>query len=194
MLRLSMILCAVVFVTLLIAGEDKGQLRPHLAQAIAKGEKVEEIALFPEAAAFEPSDIIVKTDVDALPPVVQPKPRQRVTKEPLRSEEPQEKPIFTLASLPGTNSLGGDQVHLPEVADFAQDEALPSEESNLRYVAGNSVNVRMGPTTQSAVVTRLGRGEAVTVLSDADAGWVEIAIEGDGGTGYIAANLLSYQP
>ena len=40
MLRLTVLLCAALFVTLLIGGDDKGQMRPGLARAIAAGEEI----------------------------------------------------------------------------------------------------------------------------------------------------------
>ena len=40
MLRLMVLLCAAIFVTLLIAGQDKGQMRPGLARAVAEGEEI----------------------------------------------------------------------------------------------------------------------------------------------------------
>jgi uncharacterized protein YgiM (DUF1202 family) len=77
-------------------------------------------------------------------------------------------------------------------------EALPPAEGAgadaqppILYVSASSVNVRQGPSTAEAVIGRLARGEAVTVVEDAGDGWSHIRIEGDGIDGFIATRLLS---
>jgi uncharacterized protein YgiM (DUF1202 family) len=59
------------------------------------------------------------------------------------------------------------------------------------YVSGRSVNVRGGPSTREAVVGRLTRGEAVTVVWVEDNGWARIRVEGDGIDGYMAMDFLT---
>ena len=61
------------------------------------------------------------------------------------------------------------------------------------YVAGRSVNVRGGPSTNNPVVGRLGRGEAVLVVWVEGNGWARVRVEGDGIDGYISAGLLTDQ-
>ena len=63
----------------------------------------------------------------------------------------------------------------------------------VRYVKAGSVNMRDGPSTRSAVIGRLTRNEAVSLVGDAGDGWVLIRIEGDGAEGYVAARLLTDQ-
>lgn len=194
MLRWSLVLAAAVYVTLLIAGEDRGQMRPHLAQSIANGEEITQITLLPEVPSFEPTPVLVKTDANSLPPVIAAKTPRRPPQEAFRPVAAHEKPIFTLESLPGMGGLAGDQVHLPEPAVLSQSDSMPDDDASIRYVSGKSVNVRMGPSKDTGILARLSRGEAVTVLSQADPDWVEIAIEGDGLSGFIAASLLSNRP
>lgn len=62
---------------------------------------------------------------------------------------------------------------------------------DVRYVTVRSLNVRSGPSTSFGVVGKLAFGEATLVLSDAESGWVEIRIEGDGVVGYTASRFLS---
>jgi uncharacterized protein YgiM (DUF1202 family) len=64
-------------------------------------------------------------------------------------------------------------------------------DSSVMFVSSNSVNVRGGPSTDYAVVGRLTRAEAVTVVAAAEEGWVQIRIEGDGVEGFVAARLLT---
>ncbi len=64
------------------------------------------------------------------------------------------------------------------------------------FISGNSVNVREGPGKDFAVIEKLVRGEAVSVISASDGvdGWTLITIEGDGLEGYVSTALLSDQP
>ena len=63
----------------------------------------------------------------------------------------------------------------------------------VRYVRAGSINMRDGPSTRNAVIGRLTRNEAVSLVGDAGDGWVLIRIEGDGAEGYVAARLLTDQ-
>ncbi|NPD17761.1 SH3 domain-containing protein [Xinfangfangia sp. D13-10-4-6] len=67
----------------------------------------------------------------------------------------------------------------------------PYQAGDIRTVSASSVNVRLGPSTETSVVGRLTEGEAVRVLGAVDSDWVEIAIEGDGVSGYIASRFLA---
>ena len=61
----------------------------------------------------------------------------------------------------------------------------------VKYVQGRSVNVRAGPSTQNAVIGRLTRGEAVTVVSIEDNGWARVRLEGDGIDGFMSLSFLA---
>ncbi len=61
---------------------------------------------------------------------------------------------------------------------------------NLRYVSGNSVNMRSGPSTSNAVIRALGRG-AATELIGQENGWAHIRDLSSGDTGYMSAKFLS---
>ncbi len=63
----------------------------------------------------------------------------------------------------------------------------------VRYVRAGSINMRDGPSTRNAVIGRLTRNEAVSLVGDAGDGWVLVRIEGDGAEGYVAARLLTDQ-
>ncbi len=63
--------------------------------------------------------------------------------------------------------------------------------TEVQYVTGSSVNVRSGPSTRDAVVARLTRGEAVTVVWMEDNGWARVRIEGDGIDGFMSKDFLT---
>ncbi len=84
----------------------------------------------------------------------------------------------------------------PSVQTAVQTETgdLPAAVSGtIMYVLPKSVNVRAGPGTDTAVLDRLTKGEAVLVVSQGEGpdGWSLIRIEGDGVEGYVAARLLA---
>ncbi|MGH1330511.1 MAG: SH3 domain-containing protein [Paracoccaceae bacterium] len=61
----------------------------------------------------------------------------------------------------------------------------------LRQVIARRVNVRSGPSTDYEVLDQVVRGEITMVISDPNADWVKIRIEGDGVEGYLAARFLT---
>jgi uncharacterized protein YgiM (DUF1202 family) len=61
-------------------------------------------------------------------------------------------------------------------------------------VTANRLNVRAGPSTGQAVLTRITRGEEVLVLTDPARDWVQIRIEGDGIEGWVSRKLLRPGP
>jgi hypothetical protein len=73
-------------------------------------------------------------------------------------------------------------------------EPLPEPAPDIRLVAADRINVREGPSTDFAVVGRLTRDEAVTVVAEAADGWLRVRIEGDGIEGFVAARLLRAGP
>lgn len=86
-----------------------------------------------------------------------------------------------------------------EVAAFAPEApliattAVQVQDLGLRIIGSKSANVRSGPGKDYNVVSKLSRGESVTLVSQTDEadGWSLIRIEGDGVEGYIANRLLT---
>lgn len=212
MLRYVLPLCAAMFVALLIAGEDKGQMRPGLARAVATGEEIVmvERRFSPTVvASAEPDRKILTTD--DLPPPIEIAAAPAIASVPkAEPTAPEAKPVFTLSSLPGPSgdaasieaaSGAGGTASASLYADPTDGGALSPEPSgygdayggtsDIRTVSASSVNVRLGPSTETSVVGRLSAGEAVRVLGAVDSEWVEIAIEGDGLSGYVAARFLA---
>ena len=57
-------------------------------------------------------------------------------------------------------------------------------------VAGNRVNFRAGPSTNTAVLTALTYGAEVEFLADAPDDWAHLRVVGTGMEGYMAARFL----
>lgn len=174
MLKLIALLCAAMFGVLLIAGEDRGQMRPGLANApivpentAAALQEAPPVVLAaataaPEAADVAPVSAPVTVDAGATP----------------ATEQTIEDTVFSLANY-------ADEAPVVEVP------AEPQTAGDLAYVAAASVNVREGPGTGNPVITRLTRGEAVLIVSTDDTGWARIRIEGDGLEGFMSLEYLS---
>ncbi|MFZ1470147.1 MAG: SH3 domain-containing protein [Paracoccaceae bacterium] len=170
-----------MYVTLLIAGKDEGQLRPGLAKAVADGtlevvqRRTAAVAVAaPPAVAVAPAPAEEEAMVStaAYIPAAAEAPAQRI--------EPQ--PIFTLSGLP---TVTRDPVEETVAA------APAATYGEVWYVTARSVNVRQDATTSSLVVEKLSRGEAVMVSFEEGSEWAKVTIEGDGLQGYIALRLLS---
>lgn len=63
--------------------------------------------------------------------------------------------------------------------------------TDIRSVQGTRVNMRAGPGTQFEVLTRLGLGDQVVVLSDPGNGWLRLRQLSSDQIGWISASLLS---
>jgi hypothetical protein len=189
MFRLSVLLCATIFVTLLVAGRDNGQMRPGLAAAIAAGEEIvvierHEAEVTTVAPASEPVQIVAAAVGPVAAPEAAPVVQASYTPEAPAVQEDAPAPVFTLSALPTT--VMEPAAAEPETAR----DAVPADGS-VWYVTSSRVNVRQEPTTESAVVDRLTRGEAVTVNFTEGSEWAQVRIEGDGLEGYVALRLLS---
>ncbi len=179
MFKLTALLCAAMFAVFLIAGEDRGQLRPGLANASLVAD-VAPVAAEPApvlVAAPAPAPVAPSADVAS---VDTPVTVTQVTTPETASEIADT--VFSLANY-------GDQPAADQTASASSDNV-----GNLAYVDAESVNVREGPGTENAVLTRLGRGEAVTIVATDASGWARIRIEGDGIEGYMSMDYLSSTP
>ncbi len=164
MWKLLTVLGLGMFLIMLIGGQDRGQVREGLLS-------VPEAAPAVSAAAFDPDKIAPDTAPQAAP-------AELATFVPVATPAPVAEPapvVTVAAAAPVTPD--------PVVETTS---VLP-----VRYVRAGSVNMRDGPSTGNAVIGRLTRNEAVSVVGDAGDGWVLIRIEGDGVEGYVAARLLT---
>jgi len=78
-----------------------------------------------------------------------------------------------------------------EVVAETTPEPAPEPERIIWYVTGSRVNVREGPSTDYTVLGKVLYGDAAEIISDPDAEWVKIRIEGDGVEGYIAKRFMT---
>jgi uncharacterized protein YgiM (DUF1202 family) len=167
MWKLLTLLAAGMFLTMLIGGRDHGQLRHGLMNApVAASPEVASAAFDPDKVTAEPAPVALATYVPVAPPAPALPVPEPVAAAPLPEPEPVAEPVAAPA---------------PE-----EPQPLP-----VRYVKAGSINLRAGPSTSDAVIGRLTRNEAVSVVGDAGDGWVLVRIEGDGAEGYVAARLLT---
>lgn len=165
MIRLTILLCALLFLSLKFVGEDRGQMRLGLIE----GEK--EAALQSAKAKT-----VVAAPSTANAPAQEPTPPANANTG-----------VVTIAFSPNQPLVApkpAAPVNAPPTA------AKTRAEGEVKYVSGRSVNVRGGPSTQDAVVGRLTRGEAVTVVWVEDNGWARIRVEGDGIDGFMSTDFL----
>lgn len=152
MIRLTLALLATMFVTFMIAGADRGQMRHGLGADTVTPQTITAPAPQDDslAAVFVPSQPVI--------------------------------------AAPQTAGVAAEPA--PDVIPLAAPEKL------VRFIAVNTANVREGPSKDFAVLEKLSRGEAVTILSASEdpEGWTLITIEGDGLEGYVSNALLADQP
>lgn len=184
MLRLTILLCSGLFLVMLLGGRDFGQLRPGLARADAEAKASPVTAEVPkvETAALDVTEVAVMPKA-APQPVVAEIVAPKVVIADAEPEPVAAKPensVFTLSNYADP---------APEVATAVAAE--DTAEGEIWYVAGNSLNVRSGPSTNDAVVGKLTRGEAALVVWREGDEWARIRIEGDGVEGYVAMRFLT---
>ncbi|MGP3699262.1 SH3 domain-containing protein [Rhodobacter sp. NSM] len=175
MLRLTLLLCCTLFLVLLIGGRDYGQMRPGLAGA----------------ARLQPDPQPVVTPVrtaslDEAAPALTVAAEARAVPEP--------KPETAPVTLPERSFRGDRLTVLPPPqprTKAAAPDAEARDQSGIRYVTAEAVNVRSGPSTAFPVIGRLTRGEAVLVDGAESGRWTAIRIEGDGLEGFMAARYLA---
>lgn len=191
MLRLTLLLCAAMVGALLILGEDRGQLRPGLANAVAtQTNPVPPLAAepapmltgtVPDSAPVQPA--VARLASDTAPPIAA---QPELYVEP--SRQAVEEAIFTLSAL-GNELVPGEG----ETATDASESTATSQAGGgtIWYVNANSVNVRAEPSTGAEVLGRLVSGEAALLVAEVNGGWARIVIQGDGVEGYVARRYLS---
>ena len=169
MIRLTLFLCAGIFVMLLVAGEDRGQRRDGL--------------MVPDTGPLAASP---RVEAAATPAPAQPLnlPAQPVMQVPVAADPIAEAVAAAVAAT----------LTLPVAPVEAIAVAAKTTAGKLRWIDAKSVNVREGPSTEFPVLGTLARGEAVLVVLEAGEGWSRVRIEGDGIEGFVASRLLTDAP
>jgi uncharacterized protein YgiM (DUF1202 family) len=205
MLRLTLLLCFGMLAALFTLGEDRGQLRPGLAQAEAEGRLDEvwaearaEAAMIPLPVA-EPAPVLAEVAPLPEPEPAAPAPVALASSGPVVEVEAGrqagrvvEEPVFTLSAL-GNEAVPGEDGTVIE-ASVAETITAPDPATaggTIWYVTADSVNVRAAPSTEAEVLGRLGNGEATLLVAAVDSDWARIVIQGDGVEGYVALRYLS---
>ncbi len=202
MLRLTLLLCIGMFAALMIAGEDRGQMRPGLAAAAAKKVQPEDVKGV-ESQALSASQA-TRAAIDPVAKVVaaaaigdQPAPTVAAT-EPAATElaeaapyvEPERETVTAVAEPVFSLSSVGNETP-PSTPNAPQPEVATGGEGTIWYVNASSVNVRAEPSTQAEVVGRLVSGEAALMVQAVDSDWARIVIQGDGVEGFVAMRYLT---
>ena len=182
MFRLTILLCATLFLSLQILGEDRGQMRMGLVEAEKNA------ALIAEQSKAAPQSAAV-IEVAAQSNVITPA-------RPAQDAPAQTDGVVSVAFSPSPLVVTNPRPQPAEQigagnAQATLEATLAPQEGAVKYVSGRSVNVRGGPSTQDAVVGRLTRGEAVTIVWIEDNGWARIRVEGDGIDGFMSMDFLS---
>ena len=164
MIRLTLLLCAGIFVMLVVLGEDRGQRRAGL---LAAG-----------TGPLTASPVVDAAQVAAAPLNLPTLPVIRATTAAATVAEPVATPV----------SATVQDANQPAVDGGADVTA-----GKLRWIEATAVNVREGPSTDTAVLGKLGRGEAVLVVLEEGGGegWSRVRIEGDGIEGFVASRFLT---
>jgi uncharacterized protein YgiM (DUF1202 family) len=197
MLRMTLILCIGMYAALMIAGVDRGQMRPGLAEAAAKAAREgssdvsgPEATVAAETVVTEPAVTVAAapaaepaTEIAAADPAL-PEPAPYVEPERTLVTEVAE-PVFSLAS------VGNEAVPAAPAEPAAAPEVPDGGEGTIWYVTASSVNVRAEPTTEADVVGKLSSGEATLMVQAVNDDWARIVIQGDGVEGFIAMRYLS---
>lgn len=190
MLRLTILLCSGLFLVLLLGGRDVGQLRPGLALAEAEANVSSVTAEVPDVETMALANDTAQSSV-AVAEVVE-APATRLA--PVATQA-QVVPVAQVADVAPVPSEPENTVFtLSNYADPVAEAVAavePVAQDEIWYVAGNSLNVRAGPSTDDAVVGKLSRGEAMLVVARAGEDWAQIRIEGDGIEGFVAMRFLT---
>jgi Bacterial SH3 domain len=170
MLRLTFVLCAALFTTLLIGGRDYGQLRPGLADALAEKRVEDERAAALALAEASPAPVANLVEAAFTPEVALP---------------------GAPAAPAGTTTLTMPLVEPAAVEPAVEPAAAAEPAKSVWFVTASSVNVREGPGKTYGVLGKLTRGDAATLVWADDTGWARIRIEGDGIEGFVSTEFLS---
>lgn len=179
MFRLLILLGAMMYGVLLIAGEDKGQMRAGLRDV-------------PDAAApaapVPAAPVMAEAPADAVAPAAAAVTLASLPHQPIRVLPAPPRPVAAaLSDLPTGSIAPADPA---ETAESDVQDDLPAN-TQLRWVTVDSANVRKAPSRNSSVTGRVEQGEALLVLWTEDNGWARIRVEGDGVDGFVHESLLT---
>ncbi len=138
----------------------------------------------PARAVPEPAPVAFVTPAPALPA------NREAAQLPPAPANPIAEPLV-LASL--GQGLAGltDAVPVVSAAKVAEPAATTPPPADIREITGTRVNMRNGPGTTYAVLTRLSLGDEVEVLEAPGNGWLRLRTLPEQRVGWISASLVS---
>lgn len=189
MIRLVFLLLVAIGLTLLILGEDHGQVRAGLQGGTETAALAEPVA----AAATEP--VTAPTAEPAPQPVAEPAaaPAPVASSEPADAATPAEPVAQPVAeAVPVADAPTQAEATAEPPAEPAPE---PAAAAGPRIVAAEAARVRSGPGRTFAVVGRLAAGETADILPDdtPENGWRHVRLA-DGTEGWVADQLVAPAP
>ena len=146
-------------------------------------------------ADFEPRERVVVSQA----PFTQTAARNITYQRPIAVPQVQNASYIPVATEPLTavsaTATARQEPPKAESAPIAPIPAAPPESAaptpEIWFVAGNRVNLRMGPGTDHQVLDTLPQGTAAELVATNDDGWAQIRLAESGKTGWMAMRLLS---
>ncbi len=182
--RLTALLCAGLYGSMLIFGTDPGGTE---GTEIASRADFAPAALPPLPAAADASEATGVTPVSyTAPETAAATELQPVKAKPAVAEDSRAPEIAPQIGEVKKNSGLMQVSTLDAPAERLADMGLDVVE-----VTGNVVNLRSGPSTANEVVARLTRGVRAELISDTGDGWMQIRDLNSGAEGYMSAKFLT---
>jgi hypothetical protein len=141
-------------------------------------------------ADFAPTERVVVSQA----PFAQPAARNMTYQRPINTAPVVNASYVAVSTEPLTAIIAAPAVILQTPVIAPIPTVAPKVEApqiELRFVAGNRVNLRRGPGTDHQVVDTLARGTQAEIIAQNDLGWAQIRLIESGQTGWMAARLLS---
>lgn len=184
MLKLSGLLCAVMFLVMVIYGRGEAPIGPAAHRELAAASRSDSTpAARPALAEATTAPGLIATAANAAEtPAAAVTPVAEITAEAAPSPE----------ARPGTVSMdvtGAKTITLDPAPD-AENTELASAPLPEAMVTGSRVNLRASPSSRGSVIDQVVGGERVALVGAPEAGWQKIRMEGDGGEGYIYSRYL----
>lgn len=128
---------------------------------------------------------LIDTDTDSAEAVAEPAPAPPPDTAPAPEAVVEAAPADTPADTP-TEAPADAAAEAPAAEQAPAAAAAPVR----LQVAGDRVNFRAGPSTDTAILVALNRGEVVELIAPAPDGWSQVRVVATGLTGYMSNDFL----
>ncbi len=180
MIRLTIVLCAFLYVAMIVGPEMSGPAPDGPVEVNAQS-TFDPAALLPTADAG--SAMVIPASLSVTPPAAEDTPIVILT---------EDGELIEISAVIRPNEVEDDVIQVARhdlVVEPAQIDTAPALETV--YVTGSRVNLRSGPSTANAVVMSLGFGAEAELIEEMSNGWTHIRDLESGRAGYMAARFLS---